>query len=125
MEERRTKPEEAIKGWVSSLSTRLKVAAKVSALRFQINQLAAKRRDVLRQVGEKVYELYKLEKVGNPDVLELCKQIEGIDEEISQREREIERIRAEAGLAEGGGAEEAVSEEPLEKREEGEGERGP
>ena len=122
MEERRPRPEEAVRGWVGSLSTRLKVAARVSALRFQINQLAVKRREVLREIGERVFELYKRGKVGNPDVLELCKRVEEIEAEIAEREREIERVRAEAGLAEKG-REEPVSEEPLEK-EEGESERG-
>ena len=121
MEERRPRPKpgEVVRGWVGSISTRVRVAAKVSGLRFQINQLLARRREVLREVGEKVYELYRRGKVGNPDVVELCKEIERIDGEVAEREREIERIRAEAGLGEER-REVEVSEEPLEK-EEGEG----
>lgn len=114
MERPRPKPGEALRSWVGSISTRVKVATKVSGLKFQINQLLTKRREVLKEVGERVYQLYKRGKVQNPDVLELCKEIEGIEAEVAEREREIERIRVEGGLEEER-REVEVSEEPLEK----------
>jgi len=116
MEGRSPRPGEVVRGWLGSISTRLRVAARVSGLRFQINQLLTRRRETLREIGEKVFQLYKRDKVGNPDILELCKRLEEIEEEIAQKEREIERIRAEAGLGEER-EEVEVSEEPLEKGE--------
>ncbi len=113
-EERKAKVGEAIKGWFSTVSTRVKVASQTSRLRYQISLLKTRRREILREVGEKVYALYQKGKVGNPDIVELCKQVEEIDKEVEERQREIERIREEAGLVERAAPAE-VSEEPLEK----------
>lgn len=59
----------------------------------QIRGLVRERRNVLVEIGKKVYVLHQAGKVRNPDVLSDCTRIDDLGERIEALRKEIEALR--------------------------------
>ena len=79
--------------------------------RGKIRELARERRQVLINMGNKVYALHRKGKVQNRDLLADCGRIDRIGEDIARLEREIEELKRQA--AEEPGAVEVSDEAPV------------
>jgi len=86
--------------------------------RSQIRELVRERRQVLTDMGNKVYALHRKGKVQNRDLLADCGRIDRIGEDIARLEREIEELRRRAaeepGKVEVGDEAPVVGEEDIE-----------
>ena len=103
-------------------------AAEVTGTRLQEMRLAAgirrlqgEREQTIKQIGAKVYTLHTRGKVRNQDVVEDCRKVDGLSEQIKDLRRQIEDLeRKRTGvdvaltdvLDEGLVADEAVAEDP-------------
>lgn len=83
-------------------------------VRKEIRQMEARRRDLCRTLGEKVYLLFQRNQVRNRDLLVLCEEIRDLDVRIDAQEEDYRRIYVEGVQVRSPAAVE-VADEPLEQ----------
>lgn len=112
--------------WVDKMKKGLSKAAgeagdlaQVSKIHMQIRKLDSQKRDLLTEVGEKVYEAHRKGTV-DATVEALYEAIEKLDEEIAEKEEEIERIKVATQEEREAEGQEAEGQEEEEEEREGE-----
>ncbi len=67
--------------------------AAIFRLESRIRGAARQRRDLLMQIGKKVYALHKAGKVRNKDVLADCQAIDQLNEQIADLQAQVEALK--------------------------------
>jgi len=70
------------------------------ALRLQreqskLAQMQGQRRDQLQALGELVWEMFQAGQIADPRQATICRQIQGVQQQINDQENQIERIKQE------------------------------
>lgn len=68
---------------------------KITKLRRKLKRLISQERDVNRGIGEKVYQLHQKGKVRNTDILEECRHIDELRENMEDIENQIRELQTE------------------------------
>lgn len=61
----------------------------------KLSNLSAEKRDRLVEIGERVWELFQAQQVTDARLLALCGQVQGLNTQIADQERTVERIKEE------------------------------
>jgi len=90
-------------GWLDKVKQGMERAAEeagemaaVGKLRMEIRSLNGRMEQALEAVGAKAYDLYEAGTQLPADVAALCREADRIADEIKAKEREIEKLRAQA-----------------------------
>ena len=76
--------------------------ARILRLQAEISKLRAQREGGLRQMGEKVFDLFQRDLVKNQDLRQASQQIRSLDTDIEVRREEIEGLRKPGDRREAG-----------------------
>lgn len=82
-----------IKEAFSKLGKTVQVQAEIAKLRLQIRKLEGQKRELFEKIGEKVYALFPKGLVKNKTLIELCQEVEKLDEEIKEKLEAIDSLR--------------------------------
>jgi hypothetical protein len=69
--------------------------AETTKIKLEINRLESRRSDLFGEIGKRVYALHGQGRA-IADVEAPCKEIDGLEQQIKQKNEEIARINAEA-----------------------------
>jgi hypothetical protein len=76
--------------------------ARILRLQAEISKLRSQREQTLRQMGEKVFDLFQRDLVKNQDLRMASQQVRSLDTDIEVRREEIEGLRKPGGRGEAG-----------------------
>lgn len=74
-----------------------KELGQIAKLRSGINQKREEKEEKIKKMGQLAYELHLEEKVDNEEFKRIAKEITGLEKDISDKEKEVENLRARRG----------------------------